>query len=74
MLAIDGRIIHPVQDCTGSYGAALRFAAIEALSSGDYRQREIARVVPWGRNTGLHTYNRSASFETVDLFGPAEAR
>lgn len=72
MLSIDGRLVRPAQESTEIYGAALAFAEVTELSNDGYRQRVVARSLPWGANLGLHTYNRSASYEVIDLFGPRE--
>jgi len=70
ILDIGGRLVRPVQDCDGQYGAALGFAEIRTLSPQAYAQTLSATALPWGENTGLHTYNRSATLEVIDLFGP----
>ncbi|MET4632601.1 glucosamine inositolphosphorylceramide transferase family protein [Kaistia defluvii] len=70
ILEIGGRLVRPVQNCDGLYGAALGFAEIRTLTSEAYAQTLSAMVLPWGDNTGLHTFNRSASLEVIDLFGP----
>lgn len=70
ILEIDGRLVRPVQNCDGLYGAALGFAEIRTLSPQAYAQTLSAMALPWGDNTGLHTFNRSATLETIDLFGP----
>ncbi|WEK48725.1 MAG: hypothetical protein P0Y66_12955 [Candidatus Kaistia colombiensis] len=70
ILEIGGRLVRPVQDCDGLYGAALGFAEIRTLSSQAYGQTLSVSALPWGDNIGLHTFNRSATLETIDLFGP----
>lgn len=70
ILDIGGRLVRPVQNCDGLYGAALGFAEIRSLSLETYAQTLSATALPWGDNTGLHTFNRSATLEVIDLFGP----
>lgn len=70
ILNVDGRLVRPAQDCEGGYGAALAFAAIDRLDEGGFHQSVLARAAPFGRNSGLHSYDRSARFEAIDLFGP----
>jgi hypothetical protein len=70
ILEIGGRLVRPVQNCDGLYGAALGFAEIRSLTPADYAQTLSATALPWGDNLGLHTYNRSASLEVIDLYGP----
>lgn len=70
ILDIDGRLVRPVQNCDGLYGAALGFAEIRSLSATDYAQTISATALPWGDNLGLHTFNRSATLEVIDLYGP----
>ena len=70
ILEIDGRLVRPVQNCDGLYGAALGFAEIRSLTENNYVQTFAAAALPWGDNLGLHTFNRSASLEVIDLYGP----
>ncbi|ODT09629.1 MAG: hypothetical protein ABS35_42790 [Kaistia sp. SCN 65-12] len=70
ILDIDGRLVRPVQNCDGLYGAALGFAEIRSLTPSDYAQTLSATALPWGDNLGLHSFNRSATLEVIDLYGP----
>ncbi|WP_018181164.1 glucosamine inositolphosphorylceramide transferase family protein [Kaistia granuli] len=70
ILDVDGRLMRPVQNCDGLYGAALGFAEIRSLTPTDYAQTLAVTALPWGDNLGLHTFNRSRTLETIDLFGP----
>lgn len=72
ILDVDGRLVRPVQNCDGLYGAALGFAEIRALTPETYAQSLSASALPWGDNSGLHTFNRSATLEVIDLFGPRD--
>jgi len=73
ILEIGGRLIRPAQDCVGGYGARLAFAEIERLDEDGFEQRIVATAQPWGRNSGLHSYDRTEAFEVIDLFGPRES-
>lgn len=70
ILEIGGRLVRPAQDCAGGYGARLAFAAIEQLDETGFRQEILTRAKPFGRNSGLHSYDRTDRFEVIDLFGP----
>jgi hypothetical protein len=70
ILSVDGRLVRPVQNCDGLYGAALGFAEIRSLTADVFAQTLAATALPWGDNRGLHTFNRSATLETIDLYGP----
>ena len=62
-----GALIRPAQDCRGGYGAGLTFRRIEALGPGLFRQTPIPEATAMG---GLHTFNQSACFTTIDAAGP----
>ena len=70
ILRCGDRLVRPVQDCEGGYGAALGFAAIDAISPGDYRQTILAVARPAPPDSGLHTYDRAGGLEVIDRFGP----
>jgi hypothetical protein len=70
ILDIGGRLIRPAQDCAGGYGARLAFAEIERLDEEGFQQRIVEIARPRGRNSGLHSYDRTSAFEVIDLFGP----
>lgn len=63
-----GRLIRPVQDCTGGYGSALGLAEIVRLDERHFEQVLRARIGPgplWpGRR--LHTLNRAGRLECID--------
>ena len=63
-----GRLVRPVQDCRGGYGAALALATITRLDEDAFEQRIDARICPgplWpGRR--LHTLNRAGRLECID--------
>ncbi len=72
IMAAEGALWRPVQDCRAGYGAALGLARIETLTRADFRQGAARRVLPPARGgySGLHTFNRAAGLEAVDVFGP----
>ena len=63
-----GRLIRPVQDCRGGYGAGLALAEITRLDDHAFEQTVGARLGPgplWpGRR--LHTLNRAGRLECID--------
>ena len=69
LIEVNGRLLRPVQDCSQGYGSALAWCEIVELTEIGFAEVVIARhACPAGsRYYGLHTYNRTASFETVDL-------
>ncbi len=64
----NGDIIRPAQDCSHSYGRAITFHRIEALTESTYRETPIATIGPAWRtgNLGTHTFNQSNLVQTVD--------
>jgi hypothetical protein len=69
-----GRLVRPVQDCRGGYGAALGLAEITQLDDDGFAQRVMTYLRPgplWpGRR--LHTLNRAGQLECID--GSASSR
>jgi hypothetical protein len=68
IIAMEGKLIRPVQNCLGGYGRFLRFSEIEMLSEHGFRQRETGRLLPraGSRIAGVHSYGRNARFEVID--------
>ena len=64
----DGKIIRPAQDCSQSYGKAITFHQIDALTDTTYHETPIATIGPeWhAKNLGTHTFNQSGLIQTVD--------
>lgn len=64
----DGKIIRPAQDCSQSYGRAITFHQIDALTETTYHETPIATIGPgWhATNLGTHTFNQSELIQTVD--------
>ena len=63
-------LVRLVQDCGSGYGAALGFAAIDAISADTYRQTILDVARPAAPDSGLHTYDRAGPIEVIDRFGP----
>ena len=64
-----GRLLRPTQDCSKGFGSALTWCEVMKLTETDFAERLIAlQACPAGSGyRGLHTYNRTALLETVDL-------
>ena len=69
LIQLDGRLLRPTQDCSKGYGSALTWCEVVELSEAGFAERVIARQACPATSPyyGLHTYNRTASFETVDF-------
>ncbi|HEX3511617.1 MAG TPA: hypothetical protein VHT27_11035 [Solirubrobacteraceae bacterium] len=63
------RIVRPAQDCSRRYGAAVSFREIDVLSTSDYAEREVDRLLPADlpRARATHTYAADSHFEAIDL-------
>lgn len=63
-----GRLLRPVQDCRGGYGAAMAVAEITRLDDDGFEQRVIAQYQPGNGWSGsrLHTLNFAGGIETID--------
>ncbi|MCB1021092.1 MAG: hypothetical protein KDC27_14265 [Acidobacteria bacterium] len=66
-----GRLIRPAQDCSQSYGGAIRFEEITELTDDRYASRPLGIVSPESfpnqpNMTGIHTYCRSGGLEAID--------
>jgi hypothetical protein len=70
-----GRWIRPAQDCSQIYGGGLAFCAIDRLDLMNFSQSTVARLGPpvGSKARGVHTLNRCANIEAIDLFGPPVA-
>ncbi len=69
----DGVLYRPSQDCSGTYGRALEFNAVEALSPETYAERPAMEVGPsavppfhGAVATGIHTYHEAGGIEVID--------
>ncbi|WP_193311280.1 glucosamine inositolphosphorylceramide transferase family protein [Georgenia satyanarayanai] len=63
-----GRLVRPVQDGSGGYGAALALAEVTRLDDTGFAQRVVSRITPGPQwpGTRLHTLNRAGRLEVVD--------
>jgi hypothetical protein len=68
IVAQDGRLFRPAQDCERTYGSALVWLEVEELTPATFREKEIAR---WcGRDAqadGLHTYDYDGELAVIDV-------
>lgn len=64
----EGRLIRPVQDGRGGYGAALAVVEITQLDENRFQQRLLKRIAPgpWWPGRRLHTLNRAGRLECID--------
>jgi hypothetical protein len=64
----DGKLIRPSQDCTFSYGYAVKLNEIVELNDQIYKERFISEIKPdWLKNNrGTHTYNFNEDIEIID--------
>lgn len=67
----EGRLIRPAQDCAASYGAAIVFNEVLALSPTCYAERPLGRLdASWAKGLdGCHTYSASGGMEVLDARG-----
>jgi hypothetical protein len=68
VVARDRRLIRPVQDGRGGYGAALGLAEITRLNDDAFEQTVLAKIGPGPQWAGrrLHTLNRAGRLECID--------
>jgi hypothetical protein len=68
VVAHNGALLRPVQDCARGYGKDLAIMRIDALDPQTFRQTRIAHLSPGGRWPGnrLHTLNRFGRLECID--------
>ena len=61
------RLLRVSQNCAGGYGRNLVFSEIQELTPARYRERRLTEVfAPRPGDTGMHTYGRVGSWETID--------
>jgi hypothetical protein len=74
MVARDGTLWRPVQDCRAGYGAALGLARVLRLDDDGYEQETVTTLGagPLWPGRRLHTLNRAGWLEVID--GSARAR
>ncbi len=69
VLAIDGALYRPAQDCSQTYGGALTLQHIAKLTPSEFEEREVARFSPAADGPyphGLHTLNRMGFRTLID--------
>ena len=66
----DGALYRPAQVCVPRYGAGLALHRVTKLTSQDYAERLVERVIPSPASGlfGLHTLNRAGDLTVVDAF------
>lgn len=69
----DGQLMRPSQNCANSYGEALLLNRVNKIGPEGYSEKLWKRIAvedilpDWGRFDGIHTFNRSDSYDVVDL-------
>lgn len=63
------KLIRVAQDGSPSYGYGLRFMEIVTLNTREYVEREVRSLdcTAFAGSIGVHTYNRSADLEVIDI-------
>lgn len=64
-----GVLLRPAQDSSRAYGKRVRFFRIDRLDEGHYEEQEVGELQVEAPNnvTGIHTHNRSATLEVIDV-------
>lgn len=73
MFRRDGVLYRPAQDCSGTYGRAIRFYRVDVLTPDAYSETLVLDLEPDAVPAyagmpaeGIHTYNRAGAFEVID--------
>ncbi|WP_406857284.1 hypothetical protein ABEG18_06565 [Alsobacter sp. KACC 23698] len=68
MLARNGRLLRPIQDCTSGYGRAITIAEVTSLTEESFEQKVLSVLSPGPQWPGrrLHTLNRWGALECID--------
>ncbi len=66
----DGALHRPAQICVPSYGSGISIQRVLRLSTRDYAEHEIGRILPapGDRASGVHTLNRAGDLGVLDVF------
>jgi hypothetical protein len=66
----DGALHRPAQICVPAYGSGISIQRVLRLSTRDYVEHEVGRIVPQAGDgvCGLHTLNRAGELGVVDVF------
>jgi hypothetical protein len=64
----NGQLIRPGQDCSKSYGGAIRLHRVDVISETDYQETQLASITPdWiPGSTGIHTLNQNTEYRVMD--------
>jgi hypothetical protein len=65
-----GRLIRPAQDCLRGYGHAVSLRCIDRLSTDEYEEHEVGRIVAaevGAGGTDVHTYSHAGMLEVIDV-------
>jgi hypothetical protein len=67
LVAFDGALYRPVQDCRRGYGLGLRWMRVEAISYDRYVERFETDTPPAPDADGAHTYSAAGPVQFVDV-------
>lgn len=72
VIARNGELIRPSQDCSRRYGGAVVFNRITRLTPSEYAESPVGRLDPvWMRgDVATHTFNTDGEYEVVDRERP----
>lgn len=74
VIAQDGVLMRPAQDCTGFYGRGLVMKEITRLDANGFDEREVVLTGVNSRTFGIHTVSRSRDWQFIDsLDAPTES-
>jgi hypothetical protein len=64
----NGQLIRPGQDCSKSYGYAVRLHRVDVLSETDYQETQLASITPdlIPGSIGIHTLNQNTEYRVMD--------
>lgn len=63
----DGKLFRPSQNCLGQYGSNILINEIVELSTLDYKEQCVERIVPLKNYIGTHTINQYEDIKVVDF-------
>jgi hypothetical protein len=61
-------LYRPAQICVPRYGAGLSINRVLRLTTEDYVERQVERILPANGLLGLHTLNRAGDLTVIDVF------
>jgi hypothetical protein len=67
LLARDGVLFRPAQDCTHTYGGGVVWSVIRQLDPYAFREELVTATRPCPRFEPPHTYGRAAGLEVADF-------